>query len=494
MPRRAILLVFVLAACSGGDGAGPITFPPTSTGTTAPPVIGTSSSSTTSDTAPVIGPFVPEGATGAGDPYYPHLGNTGFDVVAYDVTLTIDESLERIVSATAVITADATDPLPRFSLDFTGLQVDAIAVNDTGARFERFADDVVITPFAPIAAGTRFEVEVTYHGTPETIPVESIGFDAGWTRTPDGMYVWVEPEAARTWFPGSDHPSDKATFRLTATVPDGLTAVSNGELVAESTADGWATFSWEMPDPIATYLVVLAVGDYRPIDHPAVDGVTRRDWIPADMVRVPSSLTRTDDMLTLFTSWFGPYPFDSYGHVIVSGFPGAMETQTMTLMGRGALGEEVVAHELAHQWFGDSVSPASWRHIWLNEGFATFGEFLWLEHEYGVEVMEGYARQLYDGLISGPASPVSDPGIDDLFGVDVYWRGGLTLLALRYEVGDDTMRQILTTYHDRFRYGNASTADFIGVAEEVSGRSLRDLFAAWLDQAAPPPFPEPPAL
>lgn len=490
MPRRSLLLILVLAACSGGGTV--VTFPTTTTGTTAPPVIGTTST-TLPGTVPTIGPVVPDGPTGAGDPYYPHLGNTGFDVISYDVALAVDDSLTRITSATAVITADATEALRRFSLDFRGLEVESVAVGGTEARFERFADDLVVTPFAPIAAGDRFVVTVAYHGTPSNLAVESIGFDAGWTRTSDGLYIWAEPEAARTWFPGSDHPSDKATFRLTATVPDGLVAVSNGALVAESTSDGWASFTWEMADPIATYLVVLAVGDYRPIDSPDASGVTRRDWIPADMTRSPASFGRTAAMLALFEDWFGPYPFDSYGHVIVSGFPGAMETQTMTLMGRGALGEEVVAHELAHQWFGDSVSPASWRHIWLNEGFATFGEFLWLEDEYGTGVMESYARSLYAGLGTGPASPVSDPGTDDLFGVDVYWRGGLTLLALRYEVGDETMREILTTYHDRFRFGTATTADFIGVAEEIASRSLGDFFASWLDAPAPPPFPENPA-
>ena len=161
----------------------------------------------------------------------------------------------------------------------------------------------------------------------------------------------------------------------------------------------------------------------------------------------------------------------------------------MTLMGAGFDAEEVVAHELAHQWYGDSVSPATWQEIWLNEGFATFGEFLWLEHRYGVDVMEGYAGSLHASLRFVAARPISDPGVAELFGPAVYWRGGLTLLALRREVGDDTMKAILTAYHQRHRYGNAATEDFVAVAEEVAGRSLDDLFALWLEAAELPAFP-----
>lgn len=480
MLRRLPLVVLaLLTACSGT--AGPTATDPTPI-TTTPVTIGTTR-------GPTIGSTIPTGPTGAGDPYFPTLGNTGFDVIAYDISLDISDDLRRFDAATTAITAAASTDLHRFTLDLRGLEIDAIAVGGAPAGFSRIGHDVLVTPRNPIPAGTRFVVVVEYHGTPETVPVPSIGISAGWTVTRDGMYVFAEPDGARTWFPGSDHPIDKAIFRITATVPEGLTAVANGMLTAESTTGGRTTFTWDMPQPMATYLAVLAVGDYRPVDFAPVGYVTRRDWLPSDMDAAPPSFGLIAAMIPVFEEWFGPYPFDSYGHVVVTGFPGAMETQTMSLMGRDALDEDVVAHELTHQWFGNSVTPMSWRDIWLNEGFATFGEFLWLEHAYGPGVMESYARLLHGGLATGAQRPVSDPGELGLFGVDVYHRGGVTLLALRRHVGDDAMQTILTTYHDRFRFGNATTADFVAVAEEVSGRQLGNFFEAWLDDAEPPPFP-----
>jgi aminopeptidase N len=175
--------------------------------------------------------------------------------------------------------------------------------------------------------------------------------------------------------------------------------------------------------------------------------------------------------------------------VVVSGFGAALENQTMTVMDRRSMSDVVVVHELAHQWFGNSVSLATWQDIWLNEGFATFAEFIWIEHELGQDAMENEITSRHEILSSREHRPIADPGVADLFGLAVYWRGGLTLHALRVEVGDDIMRQILMTYASRFGGGHASTADFIALAEEVAGRDLGDLFDAWLFQTELPPLP-----
>jgi len=419
----ALALLVLVAACGGAAGPdlSSTTTPTTDPGTTTITTPGTSTTTTTGTVLP--------------DPYFPDLGNPGFDVDHYGISITLDETLATFGTATTVIEATATSALTTFSLDLLGLTIDRLRVDDTAAAFERRGGEVIVTPATPLPAGEAFVVVVDYHGAPTTVGIESLGINAGWTVLDGTAYVFAEPDAAHTWFPGSDHPSDKATFTITATVPAGLTAVANGELV----------------------------------------GTT------AGAARVP-------EMLELFASWFGPYPFSEYGHVVVPGFPAAMETQTMTMMGAGFDAEEVVAHELAHQWFGDSVTPATWQHIWLNEGFATFGEFLWLEEAYGPAVMEGYAEGLY-AMVAGPGSAISDPGLAELFGAGVYWRGGLTLYALRREVGDTTMRAILTTWHDRYRYGNATTTDFIAVAEEVSERDLGTFFAAWLGGGDLPALP-----
>ncbi|HAX80948.1 MAG TPA: hypothetical protein DCY40_00065 [Actinobacteria bacterium] len=485
LPRwSALALLLLLAACGGGAEPGGST----TAATTVSTVPGATTSTTVGTVPGTTTSTPPTGETVLPDPYFPDLGNAGFDVDHYTITVTVDESLATFTTATTVIEATATADLATFSLDLLGMTIDALQVDDAAATFERRGDEVTVTPAAPVPAGEAFTISVEYHGAPSTVGVDSIGINAGWTVVGDAAYVFAEPNAAHTWFPGSDHPSDKASFDIIATVPAGLTAVANGELVSTTESAALTTFSWEMDEPMATYLAVLVVGRYDRVEQPGPAGVELRDYLPAG-TPVPASFRLVPEMLDLFASWFGPFPFTEYGHVVVPEFPAAMETQTMTMMGAGFDAEEVVAHELVHQWFGDSVTPATWQDIWLNEGFATFGEFLWLEEKHGSAFMEGYVDNLHTMLAGQDLRPIADPGIAELFGLGVYWRGGLTLHALRREVGDATMRAILTTWHDRYRYGNAATADFIAVAEEVSERDLGEFFEAWLGGGELPPLP-----
>ncbi|HMA37881.1 MAG TPA: M1 family aminopeptidase, partial [Chloroflexia bacterium] len=172
----------------------------------------------------------------------------------------------------------------------------------------------------------------------------------------------------------------------------------------------------------------------------------------------------------------------------------SLETQTLSLFGRGVVGDPagaslVVAHELSHQWFGDSVSLKSWQDIWLNEGFATYAQYLWYEHTHDRAALDTVMQTLRDTLVGQRLPPPGRPPLDDLFNASVYNRGALTLHALRRTVGDDTFFRILQTYTARYRYGNAGTADFIAVAQEVSGRDLRSLFDSWLYADAVPALP-----
>jgi aminopeptidase N len=306
----------------------------------------------------------------------------------------------------------------------------------------------------------------------------------------EGVYVVAEPDGAHTWFPSSDHPTDKALFTIVTTVPDPFVVASNGTLVAETHDGAMTTFTWDMGFPMATYLATIVVAELERFDSEPVDGVAIRDYLPTDLAgELPGPFQRTGEWLTFLETWFGEYPFDSYGHVVVSGFGAALENQTMTVMDRRSLTDVVVVHELAHQWFGNSVSLATWQDIWLNEGFATFAEFIWIEHELGEDAMENEIASRHEILAGREHRPIADPGVANLFGLPVYWRGGLTLHALRVEVGDDTMRQILMTYATRFGGGHASTADFMALAEEVADRDLGELFDAWLFQAELPPLP-----
>jgi aminopeptidase N len=488
MPRRSPVVVLVAAlalfACSGGDGTPTTTTPRpgTSTTTTSSPPTG----ATTSTTLPPAG----FGAPGIGDPYFPNLGNGGFDVEHYLIETTVDPETGEITRGETTITATATAGLAGFYLDFRSLEVLEVAVDGATAVHEADGADLRITPTSPIAAGEEFVVRVRYRGTPGQTRLPGLGLASGWIITPEEVYVVAEPDGAHTWFPGSDHPADKATFTIVTTVPEPFAVVSNGTLAGETHSDGMATFVWEMDDPMATYLATIVVAELESVDRTGLEGIEIRDHLPADLAAEdPRPLQRTAEWIEFFETWFGPYPFASYGHVVVSGFGAALESQTMSVMDRAALVDVTVIHELAHQWFGDSVSIATWQDIWLNEGFATFAEFLWIEDQLGRDAMEADIEGRHAFMNRHSHRPISDPGVDELFGSAVYQRGGLTLHALRVKVGDDMMRDILRTYVARYTGANASTEDFIAVAEDIAARDLSVFFDAWLYESELPPLP-----
>jgi len=429
------------------------------------------------------------GAAGLGDPYFPELGNGGYDVEHYDIDITVDfDSAE--LDAVTTITAVADQTLGTFNLDFVGLEISSVTVDGSAANYAREGPELRISPNGGIVAGEEFSVRVAYSGRPELIDVISAGVQFGWLQTPEGIYVVAEPDSARTWFPSNDHPSDKATFSYRVTVAKPYTAAANGELIETIDNGATRTFVWDLSSRAATYLATIVVGEYERFEYEGPGGILIRDYLPTSFNgEMPQGFKVTSEAMELLTEWFGPYPFDRYGHIIVYDFGGALESQTLSLMGNHATFEQVVVHELAHQWWGDSVSPANWQEIWLNEGFATFSEFLWTEHVEGEEEMLEQIDSLHTVLIGIEHRAIGDPQESELFGPAVYWRGGMTLHALRVTVGDDVMKDIFATYYERFADGNVTTADFISVAEEVSGQDLTDFFDAWLYSTALPRLP-----
>ncbi len=498
-PRRVALfaaLALLSVACSD-DGAGPFTV------TTTPPPVTTVAATTTAppttSTAPTT-TLAEASLAGLGDPYFPTLGNGGYDVEHYLIDLHVEPEA-NVVQGEATLTAIATADLEAFHLDFLGLTVDGVTVDGAPAAFTREDAELVVDPDGLIPTGEGFAVTVAYHGTPQTL--FTIGFPLGWVDAGDITYVVAEPDAARTWFPANDHPSDKATFTFRIAVPEGLTVAANGTLAETIPGEGTTTFVWEMTHPMATYLATVVIGDLVRIEREITGGVLLRDYLPADMgSEVPVPLARVGEMLDFYSGLFGPYPFEEYGHAVVPGVPGALEDQTLCVIGRdiiesytGGSGqpttEEIVAHELSHQWFGDSVSPATWQDVWLNEGFATFAQWLWVEHDRGQAAYDETITGDYQFLAGADHPAPGDPGAsgDQMFGYSVYLRGGLTLHALRVEVGHDTLLAILRAWAERHAYGNGSTPEFIALAEEISGADLDSLFDAWLFQPAMPPLP-----
>ncbi|WP_173924431.1 M1 family metallopeptidase [Agromyces sp. Marseille-P2726] len=434
------------------------------------------------------------GADGAGDPYFPLAGNGGIDVLHYDLDLDYTPPepapapLEGELQGIATIDLVATQDLDRFNLDLRGLTATEVVVNGKPMSFDQVENELVITPRPKLKTGSHAQVIVTYGGT-TTRPTDIEGALYGWVTTRDGAMVVSEPDGSATWFPVNDHPTDKSTYTFEITVPQGLVAVANGLPSADpTTAGGFTTWYWDAPDPMAAYLATASVGDYVVNEYVAANGTPIFDAVDPARLGAPSAaLALTSDMLVFFEERYGSYPFNSYGAIVDDDSVGyALETQTRSFFSRTA-GEGTVAHELAHQWMGDHVSPERWADIWLNEGWATYSTWMWNEHRD-----RATAQESFDEILAIPAddefwaSEVADPGPLGLFTDPVYDRGAATLHALRVEIGDAAFFELAKTWVERYGGGTASTEDFMALAEEVSGQQLDTLFKVWLSTPSKP--------
>jgi aminopeptidase N len=433
------------------------------------------------------------GFTSGGDPYFPQAGNRGYDVKHYDLTLNYQPSTGRL-DGTAVITLRATADLSRFSLDLRNLRATSVTVDGKAASFTQqppkddgTGGELIVRPQVTIAKGTQHAVRVVYGGVPGQ-PVDITGAFYGWVSYPDGSFVANEPEGAPTWYPVNDVPTDKATYRFRITVPAGSVAVANGEPVGTpTTTNGRTTFVWRATDPMASYLSTASIGDYRMTKQTGPGGLPILNFVdedlnPADLAITRASLALQPEMIDFFDDIYGPYPFTSFGAIVDddedAGY--ALETQTRPIYS-GAAHESTVAHELAHQWVGNSVTPTTWRDIWLNEGFATYSEWLWTHHQGGPS-----PQQRFEDVMSIPASDEfwdvapGDPGAADLFHPAVYDRGAATLQALRNRIGDADFSTLLRHWAVQNEDGNVSTRNLVALAERISGRQLDDFFDTWL--------------
>jgi aminopeptidase N len=432
------------------------------------------------------------GAAGAGDLYFPTYGNGGYDVAGYALDLRYDPAGGEL-GGTATITATATQNLSRFDLDLAHLTAKSVRVDGAKAAATTDGNELVVTPAAGIVRGAAFTVLIDYGGIPNQLSTKSLG-EGGWLKTADGALALGQPESASTWYPVNDHPSDKATFKLAMTVPDGLEVISNGVPGARRSAGGWTTWQWTESSPMASYLSTVVIGKYR-VTSTTHDGKPMITAIPQSQPAdgaAARSIARTGEIADFLATKFGPYPFDAYGGIVVgdSRIKYALETQSRPAYGPAFFGGgenlTVVAHELAHQWFGDSVALERWQDIWLNEGFATYAEWLWEEHDGGSRVAE-----TFDGLYASTdwTQAPGNPGVARLFGGAVYLRGGMTVYALRKTIGDAAFDRLLTAWTSRHRDGNATTNELIELAEQLSGQNLDAFFQAWLYGTKKPPKP-----
>ena len=389
-----------------------------------------------------------------------------------------------------------------------------VAVRGSTAEWSRtHHHELVVTPSHPLREHTHFTTVVRYQGVPEPLTIPGTTDEPmGFIPTSDGAVIAGEPEVAATWFPVNDHPLDKAQYTFIMTVPSGLKAVANGRLMNHHTSHGLSTWRWRERETMASSLATATIGHFRTESYVTQSGLRIYNAIDPSLYFQPSN---PDDptspsmgqvaqdtfrlipkQLRFLSSIFGPYPFDDAGGIADNaGIHFALENQTRPIYPPRWLFDPFVAtivqaHELAHEWFGDSVSVHHWKDLWLNEGFATYTEWLWLGHVFGAP---NFPRHVFNDLYANIGANrhfwdvvVADPTRRNLFSDPVYTRGAMTLEALRERVGDNAFFQILRSWASSHAGSTGSTPQFIRLAERISGADLDSLFNEWLYTPAKP--------
>lgn len=494
--------VLVMASCSGpavDRSSTSTSIVPTTTSTSIPSITTTTAPvGGESDECPLVDP-------GLGDTLFTGLGNNGYEVELYEIALEFvvpdDVTERRTFSGGTIVYANATTSLVAFNLDAAGLDVSAVSVDGTPALFCLTETELTVVPAGPIGSGSSFDVEVLYSGVVR--PRNDLdGLSAGLIRSGTGLYAIDQPNGASSWFPANDHPTDRARFKLSVSVPSGLQVVSAGDRVLAEEGSVTSTYTWETREPMIPYLLPMAIGRFEGSESSGSDGLTYLYWFEEGATETStSSFAQMPRILEHFEAHFGDYPFDQAGGIVMaSGHGAALETQPIHTYSSFILDQAfngptaVIAHETAHQWFGNWVAVADWSDIWLNEGFATWSEYLWLEELRGVDEADSRIefdyRSWVDAVESqGFAPPGIVPGPGALFNPSVYVWGGLTLVALRDQVGDETFFDILQTWVVQFGGSNARTSDFLALVEEKAGVDARELVELWIFSETVPPLP-----
>ncbi|WP_067819844.1 M1 family metallopeptidase [Nocardia inohanensis] len=423
------------------------------------------------------------GAPGLDDPYYPLDGNGGYDAKHYDVTIGYAPDTHVLTGSTRV-EATATQALRTLNLDYSGPAVSKVSVNDLPAWFDRTGEhELVITPLLPLLPGLPFTVQVEYAGEVTSTEGE------GWVLSPSGSaFVAGEPHSATSWYPLNDTPMDKATFSLHATVPQEWEVVSIGVRTGDAVRGGSRTVDWEMRAPVIGYLTTIAIDRFEFLEQRAADGTPLLSAFAPDAIKAREVESRLPEILAFEAELYGPYPFEAGGGIYVdSDLPFSLETQSRPIYAPWT-DLNTVVHEIAHQWWGDSMSVQQWSDICLNECFASYtADYLWKERKEGEDVDQQYR----DTVAKYRDEPrfwqyaLANPGVGDEF-TSVYSRGPLFLHALRHSIGDEVFFPAVRDFVTAHKYGNASMPEFRKFLQSRTQHDLTGFLAAWLDRTEPP--------
>jgi aminopeptidase N len=430
---------------------------------------------------------------GIGDDYLPASGNPGYRVRHYDLALNYRVSTNRLAGR-AVLTATADQPLTSFSLDLVGLKVSKVSVDGSrAAAFKTTRDKLIVRPSTPVPAGAEFRIDIQYQGNPQ--PRSGPWGELGWEELTDGVLVAGQPDGAATWFPCNDHPSQKSSYRTEITTESAYHVVACGILSSHTTQASQSTWVFEQYQPMASYLATVQIGRYELLELAA--GPVRQRLVAPRRLRTAcrTDLARQPQLVETFIRLFGRYPHPEYLVVVTDDeLEIPLESQGISVFGANHMDgrhsyDRLIAHELAHQWFGNSVTVRSWQHIWLNEGFACYAEWLWSENSGG-PTADRIARTTHQRLAGLPQDLlVGDPGPQLMFDDRLYKRGALTLHALRLVQGDPAFFAMLRDWTETNRHSTVTTEMFIEQAARFSELPLATLFHRWLFRTELPELP-----
>lgn len=432
------------------------------------------------------------------DPYLPGHGDSAYDVTHYALALTYSVET-NLLDGRATLTVTALEDLTDLRIDLHALRVSKVAVVLGGSssvetpKYTHRNGKLLVKLAKPLAAGDTALVTVRYRGNPSA--VRDVAGEAGWEELTDGAIVAGQPGGAPSWFPCNDKASNKATYDIEVIVPAGYYVVANGQRTAQRTAASSTVWCYSQDRPMATYLAVVHIGRYAEYGQDSP--------VPMTGVVAPDRVEDWEDafgdqpaMMAFFTKLFGPYPFSSYRAVITEDdLEIPLEASSLSAFGANFLSREwqaqrLIAHELSHQWFGNSVSLGTWSDIWLHEGFACYCEWLWAE-ESGGDSVDDWARHHHDKLASLDQYLVlADPGAEDMFDDRVYKRGALTLHAIRLTVGDDAFFAMLRAWATEKSHSTVTTDDFIAFASSRTRHDLAPLISSWVHEPELPDLPD----
>ena len=431
------------------------------------------------------------------------------DIKHIKLELSVDMDSRKITGMASTILAPINDGVAYVDFDSVELDITSVALaTGESLAYEPSDGKLRVHLGGERRAGDEVTLVVAYQASPRR-GLYFVGPDEAYPNKPQRARTQGEDEDSRHWFPCYDFPNEKSTSEVIVTVPAKFFALSNGRLLKtdENSRQGTKTYHWKQEVPHSCYLITLVVGEFAEITD-YVDGIPVQYYVPPGWEEEARlSFGNTPDMLRFFSDKIGVnYPYDKYAQVVVADFIfGGMENTTATTLTENTLhdarahldfsSDDLVAHELAHQWFGDLLTCRDWSHAWLNEGFATYFEAMYKEHHLGRDEFMYEMSQVADIYIREDRDRYRRPIVTnvyhepmDLFDRHLYEKGGVVLHMLRYVLGDTLFWKAINHYVTKHREQSVVTADLQKAVEEATGRSLDWFFEQWVYKAGYPEY------